>query len=82
MDAAKADAAIAEYRLTGLCLRLALRVRPLELPRSRRLRRALEHEAELDPRVRRAYVAAVRARAARPSLLQRFRPAHDPQIYY
>jgi hypothetical protein len=48
---AKADATLAEYRLTGFCLRLGVRAKPLALPRRRSVRRALARAAETDPRI-------------------------------
>jgi hypothetical protein len=47
------------FRSSGAALLRGVAVRPPELPRSRRLRTILSLEAKRDPRVRRAYQAAV-----------------------
>ena len=53
-------------RTDGRCLRLGVRVAPAVLPRSRRLRRALEAEAETDPLVRAALDRCVEAEQTPP----------------
>ena len=49
-----------------------VRLEPPALPRSRRLRRELEREAETDPRVRRALDAAIAAEHAKPTVIRRY----------
>ena len=59
-----------------------IRLEPPALPRSRRLRRALEREAESDHRVRRALDAAIRAEQTRPNkLIRRFYRDADITIH-
>jgi hypothetical protein len=79
--AAKTDATLEAFRNVGRLMRFAVPVKPPELPRGRRIRRALEREAAADLRVRTALAAAVRADAAKPTLLRRLRPDHAPMIY-
>jgi hypothetical protein len=58
------DLTIEQFASSGRMLQAGVAVQVPELPRSRRLRMALEREAGRDPRVRKAYEVAL-ARAER-----------------
>jgi hypothetical protein len=78
MDVARAEAMLAEWRWNGRALRFGLAVRPLELPRSRRVRRALEAAAADDPRIR---AAVAHSAAASRRWWRRDLHDHGPEIF-
>jgi hypothetical protein len=53
------DLTLDRFRSAGRMMRVGVAVQVPELPRSKRLRFALEREAGRDPRVRKAYLAAL-----------------------
>jgi hypothetical protein len=67
------DLTLAMFRSAGQMLRCGVAVRVPSLPRSRRLRLALEREAGRDPRVRLAYDAAL-AQAAKTAKPRQVKP--------
>ena len=79
MNDAELDGWVNRLRTAGRIMRLGVPIKPTTLPRSRRLRRELELEADNDVRIRTALDAALEAERVRPGVTIR-RSFRDNQL--
>jgi hypothetical protein len=77
-DHAELEQWLDSYAVYGRCIKLGILVTPPKLPRSRRLRAALEAEAQTNTRVRAALDAA---KAGKPSKHRRVFADAELRIY-
>jgi hypothetical protein len=68
-------------RTWGRCAKLGIPLEPPKLPRSRKLRSAVELEAGVDPRVRVALDAILEAEHSKPMIIHRHLSARDVYVY-
>ena len=81
MNDAELDRLLIRLRIDGRLMRLGLNLRPAVLPRSRRIRKALEAEADNDVRVRTALDVALKAEQTKPGKIIRRHVNADIRIY-
>ncbi len=81
MNDAELDRLLIRLRIDGRLMRLGLNLKPVTLPRSRRIRKALEVEADNDLRVRTALDVALKAERQKPTVHRRFFPDAEIRIY-